>query len=270
MPRILWISDPHLNFLPGGGVREFAQAIVEDPRWQGFDAAVVTGDLAEFHNFDKLIERFADSLGKPVYFVLGNHDAYGGSISGLRQKAAGMKGKARWLVSEKLVQLCEGTALVGQDGWYDARFGDAARSEVVLSDFHHIKELKPVRGVRLFDKLREIADECAREAKSLIEAAIAAGNKRIVFATHVPPFWQAAWHEGQVSDRHWLPWMSSKAMGDVLSALAAAHPEVDFLVLCGHTHGDGTYQHAPNMKVLTGHSEYRDPRVTSKFDFVPG
>lgn len=266
MSKILWITDPHLNFLYGrGGAKAFGDLVKEEN--PDADGAVITGDIAEFDNFDKLIENFADGFGKPVWFVLGNHDCYNGSIAAARKNAARLKKLARYLPSEQLVQLAEGVALVGHDGWYDARFGDPKRSQVVLNDFIYIKELKFSRGEALFWKLREIADAGAVEARGLIEAAIDAGNKKIVFATHVPPFAQAAWHEGQMSDKHWLPWMSSRAMGETLNELAGTHPDVEFMVLCGHTHSSGTYQHCANLVVHTGHSAYRYPRVCGVFDF---
>lgn len=270
--RLIWLTDVHLNFIPHGASKTFGEYVLAEETQLGgpFDAVVVTGDIAEYTSFEELIEEFAQGVGKPVYFVLGNHDAYGGSIRGMRAKAEKMKGKARWLVSEQSVQLCEGTVLVGQDGWYDARFGDAKRSQVTLNDFMVIKELMPLRGAALFLALQGFADVFAAEARALLEAAIEAGNTRVVFATHVPPFWQATWHEGKQSDKHWLPWMSSKAMGDMLNELSASHPDVEFLVLCGHTHGAGTYQHAPNLKVLTGHSAYRLPRVSDRFEFSAG
>lgn len=264
--RLVWLTDVHLNFLFGrGGSKAFGEYVKEEHPTA--DGAVITGDIAEFDNFEKLIENFAEGFSKPVWFVLGNHDAYGGSIEAMRKNAARLKGLARYLPSEQLVQVGDGVALVGHDGWYDARFGDPKRSQVVLNDFLCVKELKFSRGEVLFMKLREIADAGAVEARGLIEAAIAAGNKKVVFATHVPPFAQAAWHEGQMSDKHWLPWMSSKAMGDMLNEVAGANPDVEFLVLCGHTHGAGTYQHCENLLVRTGHSVYRVPRVSDVFDF---
>jgi hypothetical protein len=137
----------------------------------------------------------------------------------------------------------------------------------VLNDFHYIKELKGFHTQALFAKLGEIADQMAAEADASLRQAVSDGYKQVVFATHVPPFAQAAWHEGQMSDKHWLPWMSSRVMGETLSKVAVENPDVDFLVLCGHTHGRGVYQHSPNLKVLTGESEYRYPRVTEVLEF---
>lgn len=263
--RLCWITDPHLDHLGPGGASDFGLYVKEIH--EEFDAVVITGDIGECHTFAELVESFAEGVSKPVWFVLGNHDCYGGSISQARVTAGKMKGRARWLVSERVVQLTEKTALVGHDGWYDARFGDYTRSQIVLNDFLMIKEFQALRGQKLADKLGRIADLAAQEGQAVIEQAIDAGNTQIVFATHVPPFAQATWHEGAMSDKHWLPWMSSRAMGEMLRSVAQAHPTISFLVLCGHTHSDGKYEAEPNLVVLTGHSAYKYPRVCGELDF---
>ena len=231
-------------------------------------AVVATGDIGEYPNFVSLIQQFADGVGAPVYFVLGNHDAYNGSIKGMLAKAFAMDHeRARWLVTERLVELAPGVALVGHDGWWDARYGEPLRSQVVMNDFLLIRELRNKTHSEIIETARKIADKFADEARVLLEEAVAKGYKRIVFATHVPPYAQATWHEGQMSDAHWLPWMSNRAMGEMLDDVTGTHPDVEFTVLCGHTHSSGRYERSPNLVVLTGHSEYRAPRVCGTFTF---
>lgn len=260
MVTIAWVTDPHFDCLPSGGSKAFGEGVREDV--PGLTHVVISGDLANFENYDAFLKQFQEGVGVPVYFVTGNHDAWNGSIKRMRAKSKKTPG---WLPQEQLVQLADKVVLVGHDGWYDARWGHPETSLVLLNDFFMIQELKPFSGHFLFLKLREIADSFAAEAQGLLEGALQAGNKHIVFATHVPPFPQAAWHEGKISDGHWLPWMSSKAMGDVLDALAYENPDVRFTVLCGHTHGKGVYHHARNMVVYTGESEYRSPRISKVF-----
>lgn len=86
--------------------------------------------------------------------------------------------------------------------------------------------------------------------------AAAKDNNQVVVVTHVPPFGGAAWHEGRPSDDDWVPWFSCKAIGDALLNCAVKNPAVDFLVICGHTHGSGEYSPCSNLKVKTGAAEY--------------
>ncbi|MFA6303158.1 MAG: metallophosphoesterase [Legionella sp.] len=59
----------------------------------------------------------------------------------------------------------------------------------------------------------------------------------------------------------WLPYFSSKASGDVLMNICTKHPNIDFLVLCGHTHGKAIYHPFPNLIVEAGHAEYKNPEI---------
>ena len=256
MNRIVWLTDPHLNFLPRKGAFHFGDSIRDD--YPNVDAAIVTGDIAEFESFLPLLDELQRGLGAPIYYVLGNHDAYGGSVSEMRVRATSHANeKIIYLPAGDLYELTPDTALVGVDGWYDARLGDARRSNVVMNDFQLIREF---RGKDSVTVAREIAD---REAEYALEKLrrTASVYKRILFATHVPPYAMATWHEGQMSDKHWLPWMSSLAMGNAIDTVSAEHLDVLFEVFCGHTHSDGVYERHSNVIVRTGHSAYRFPRV---------
>ena len=99
--------------------------------------------------WSKASKGFAEGLVKPVYFVLGNHDYYGGSIEGTRTVARGLSGNLRWLHSAGIVQLNRETALVGHEGWYDAQYGDPMGSRVWMSDFDLIEDLRGLRDRNL-------------------------------------------------------------------------------------------------------------------------
>ena len=79
--------------------------------------------------------------------------------------------------------------------------------------------------------------------------------------THVPPFREACWHEGRISDDNWLPHFTCKAVGDALLEAMAAAPDHRMTVLCGHTHGGGEAQVLPNLRVLTGDARYGQPVI---------
>jgi Icc protein len=82
----------------------------------------------------------------------------------------------------------------------------------------------------------------------------------LIVATHVPPFPEAAAWPGGLSDARHQPHAVSVHMGETLLRLADAHPTREILVLTGHTHGAGDYAPRPNLRVLTGASDYGRPR----------
>jgi len=81
----------------------------------------------------------------------------------------------------------------------------------------------------------------------------------------VPPLREAAWCHGRPSGDDYLPFFSSKAVGDMLLEVAESHPACQILVLCGHTHGGGEVQVLLNLRVLTGAAEYGHPKIERVF-----
>jgi len=268
----LWMTDPHLNFLAGARAsKALGEYLCQE---QSFDAVILSGDIAEAPSLCELLSAFAQGVApRPVYFVLGNHDYYRGSFISVQQamRTGIEEPNLVWLDEAEVTLLDENTALVGHQGWFDARLGNATKSRVVMNDFsaieelreHYLSELNWVHGGRaaLIAKLHEIGDAAACEAKAKLQEALRARSTAI-FVTHFPPFKEACWHEGAISDDHWLPWFTCQAMGSALLETAHQHPDKRILVLCGHTHSPGQYDPAPNLRVLTGKAVYGAPDVS--------
>lgn len=270
--NLIWLTDPHLNFLPGlQATRALGEYLSKE---QSFDAVVLSGDIAEAPSLRNRLAAFAQGVGpRPVYFVLGNHDYYRGSFASVQREIR--KGFDQpnlvWLDDAEVTLLDDDTALVGHQGWFDARLGDAATSGVVMNDFSSIAELREhflsdlnwIHGDRsaLIAKLHELGDAAAREAATKLQSAMRV-RRTTIFVTHFPPFKEACWHEGAISDDHWLPWFTCQAMGAALLDAARQHPDRRILVLCGHTHSPGQYDPAPNLRVLTGKAVYGAPEVS--------
>jgi predicted phosphodiesterase len=264
--NLLWITDPHFNFLGGGKTRVFGESCkILFPR---AEACVITGDIGECGDFMEMLGAFADGLERDVFFVLGNHDAYSGGVKEMQGRAAeamhGGRNDIWYLPHTGLRKLTDGVCLIGVDGWYDARLGKPKESKIVMNDFLLVREMRVTDVVKAAQK---IADNEAGVAVDALDEAARKGYKRIVFATHVPPYAEATWHEGKMSDAHWLPWMSSYVMGDVLDHFAAHNPNVTTTVLCGHTHSPGIYDRRPNLQVRTGSAAYHKPRVSEELRF---
>lgn len=256
--KIGWLSDIHLNFLKDIEVSAFIDKLVS----ADVDLWVISGDIGEANCVLDYLNCLTSGLERPVYFVLGNHDYYGSSIKKVTQRvmAATREGKLEGLNTSGPIELDGGIALVGDDGWGDARFGDPLRSQVELSDFFMIKELSRLSRTKLIARTRALGDECAaRLAPKLAEAAD--GNAKVCIVTHVPPFEGAAWYAGKQSGPEWLPWFSCASTGRVISECAERHPDVDFLVLCGHTHGAGYFEALKNVTVYTAGAKYESPEI---------
>lgn len=259
MMRVAWLTDIHLNFVPPEPMRRF----FDEVHRQAPDCVVVSGDIAEGHNLLDYLRHLETGLAMPVYFVLGNHDFYRNSIAAVRESARTYSAQSRYLrylPAADVVPLTPTTALLGHDGWADARLGDFANTDVWLNDHLLIKEIASRNKAVLGPRLRQLGDEAAAHFRRVLPPALVK-YRHLLVATHVPPFKEACWYEGRISGDDWLPHFTCKAVGDVLREFMQANPDRTMTVLCGHTHGRGQARILDNLTVLTGGSTYGQPEV---------
>lgn len=265
MVRLAWVTDIHLNFLQPEHRRDFYDALLSlSP-----DAVLITGDIGESPSFDVLLIEMARAIARPVYFVLGNHDFYRGTIAEVRERAARLTQQETlltYLTSACLVPLTQHTALVGHDGWADGRLGDFDRSEVLLNDYLLIEELRKWDGDFVLDRdalrteLHRLGDETAAHFAKVLPMAFRT-HRRAIALMHPPPFREACLHRDVLADDDWLPHFSCGAAGQTIRSLLRTRPECHLTVLCGHTHCFGKSQILDNLEVVTGGAEYGHPIV---------
>ena len=259
MPKLVWITDPHLNFVSEAQIRDFMATV----RAHQPNAILVGGDIAQAHNLEPILRLMAETVDCPIYFVLGNHDYYGSSIAAVRQSIRTLCGDVPslvWLNEAGVVRLSDTTALVGHDGWADGRLGDYAASRIRLNDYRLIADLAGLEKMQRLAVLHRLGDEAAAHLQTVLPTALERHRQAIVL-THVPPFRQACWHEGHISGDHWLPHMTCAAAGDALAPIMQQRPDRKATVLCGHTHSAGEAPILQNLHVSTGGAEYGSPAM---------
>jgi 3',5'-cyclic AMP phosphodiesterase CpdA len=263
--RLAWLTDIHLNFLRPAQLEAFCDGLLS----AGPEALLITGDISEAPQLEGHLRLLEERLARPIYFVLGNHDYYRGSIAEVRERVRALCAGSRhlrWLPQAGVVELAPGCALVGHDGWADGRAGDWAGSEVELNDYYRIRELtfpdKP-------ERLAAMTGLAAEAAAHLRLALAGTRAERVLVATHVPPFAEACWHQGKMSDAQWLPHFTSVAVGEALRQAAQAQPGRKLEVYCGHTHSSGVVRVLPNLEVWTGAAEYGRPELAGLIQVGP-
>lgn len=261
--KIAWLTDPHLNFLKPSEREMFYQQIKQAK----VNSVLITGDIAESQDVCELLNEFNANINLPIYFVLGNHDYYFGSVTEVRENIRRLCQSNKnlvWLGQPTAVQLGSDTLLVGHDGWADARYGDFDHSTVTLNDSRLITDLYHaflLSKSALKNEMQRLADEDAAVLANTIHEIIDGGIKNIIVATHIPPFPECSWHKNQPNDENWLPYFSSKATGDVLRIIAEKYKHVNFVVLCGHTHSEAKVKFSDNLEARVGKVEYSQPAI---------
>ncbi len=261
--KLAWLTDIHLNFLNIESRKKFYEEILAT----NCNALLISGDIAEAPCLVDLLNEMVMQIKKPIYFVVGNHDYYRGIIGDVRNALTALSASHAhlfWLPTTGIQLLPNDTLVLGQDGWADGRLGDYQNSQISLNDSRMIIDLfqeKILGKHQLLQKMQELADLDSNALQNNLIQAVKQHPKKIIVLTHVPPFKEACLHNGKISDDNWLPYFSSKAMGDVLTPFACNNPSIDFLVLCGHTHSDACYQPLANLTVKTGQAEYYQPVI---------
>jgi len=255
--RLGWITDIHLNFVSRPKRLDF-YAHLRREKLQGL---LLGGDVGEADSVTTFLAEIADELRIPIYFVLGNHDFYHGTIAGVRARVAREASGSpwlHWLNTSGVIQLTADTALIGHDSWADGRLGDFVHSEVLLNDYLLIGELSGLDKHERYRKLNALGDESGDFIGNRLHEALAQ-FKNVIVLTHVPPFRESCWHEGKISNDEYLPHFACRAVGDRLATIMRAHPDNTMVVLCGHTHSSGVVRILDNLEVRTGGSEYGKP-----------
>ncbi len=263
--RFGWLTDVHLNFVNLPAREAFAERLAAD-RLHGL---LITGDISEADDVAWQLQQLSHEAACPVYFVLGNHDFYRGSIARVRKTMEDLctqHSHLHYLTGRSPIRLSDQWILCGDDGWADARVGNFYRSNVRMNDFRLIEELTELDSrARCRFLRREGTASALRLGRQL--AAAASLSDRIVVLTHIPPFRESCWYDGGHSDDNWAPFFVCHAVGWILQRFCRLHPQHEVLVLCGHTHHAGRSRIAQNLTVWTGAAEYGSPRMSQIIEF---
>src|SRR5437016_2472842 len=142
MKRLLWLTDLHLDFVDDDG--EIA-TFLERISGPGVDAVLIGGDIGIATTLDHHLGLIERCLQRPVYFVLGNHDFYGGRIAEVRRGVSDLCRRStwlNWLPDAGIVDLSDETCLVGHDSWADGRLGLGSSSSMMLNDYFCIEDFQ--------------------------------------------------------------------------------------------------------------------------------
>jgi len=147
---------------------------------------------------------------------------------------------------------------VGDKGLPEAKARDG--STIRLNDYKLIAELSGLDTIALEARLQALGAEAAEHLRTALPRALERHGSAIL-VTHVPPFREACWHQGRLSDDNWLPHFSCGAVGEAIRDIMSARPDRRLLVLCGHVHSSGSARPLPNVAVETAGAVYGRPEV---------
>jgi 3',5'-cyclic-AMP phosphodiesterase len=256
---LAWLTDLHLD-----AAEEYQiQQLLLDITALNTDIILVGGDTCNGTKAFNYLLSIAKMTEKEVYFVLGNHEFYHHSITQVRKLAQQLSDthpQLHYLTKESIIELTPTTALIGHDGWSDARAGDFMHSTILLHDYTLISELRNLDKSKLKLKLNQLGTQAAQNIKKKLEGAFKSYTN-IILLTHTPPFQAACIYDKHISDDNWAPHFVCKAMGDMLFKMMKENPDKQVAVYCGHAHHMADISLLPNLKVMVGESILGSPQI---------
>jgi predicted phosphohydrolase len=270
MATYAWATDIHLDHLGDDQQKliKFGESLI-----QGNPTGILlTGDISVARKLTYHLSAVEKIVQRPIYFVLGNHDYYGGTLEPVRKamrELTNLSPFLRYMPTMPYLGITQSTAIVGHDGWYDALLGDWQNSNFQMSDWTAIGDFIPVNGNKatIVTLARKLAHEGVQHVHNGIKQAVRY-HKNIVVLTHFPPFPQCHVYQGKQGDAGAMPWFTSKFMGDMLMDASKAFPQCNFTVMCGHTHGKWDGQITPNLTVHVGAADYGSPMLQGTIDLA--
>ncbi len=255
MRRLAWATDIHLDRLIERDYREYIEYLKElNP-----DCLVISGDIGEGEYVCKSLAEFDEAFNFPIYFVLGNHDFYFGSFAGVENNVRALVAKSRnlhWLTETGIVALNDSTALIGVEGWGDARHGTYDLSEGSTRDVLTINDYKNLNREEIRLLLESKADKDAGILRPVLTEAIKT-YPNVIFVTHVPPFVEVCFDRSlRICGEYKLPFYTCKVIGDMLLEKMSENPQCQMNVLCGHTHEKADLEILENLRVRVKESGY--------------
>ena len=250
--KYLWITDPHIK---PWGRRQFLNTILnEKPK-----AIFLTGDISNsYQTLMGDLDFLGMRVGRPVYFVTGNHDYHGSDFetvhSGIR-RLCNEHSNLVWIDEELPIALTEEVGIVGNRGWYDAFCGNTEFLKFTI-DWWLIKDFRnlPNFNARI-EMFRELAKKSAEEVCEKLLVALEQ-FKSVYLLTHFPTHKEANRCHSLLSEAFYEPYNTNIVLGKKLEEIMAKYKKRHLTVLSGHTHEAAIIHAARNIEVRVGKGSY--------------
>jgi hypothetical protein len=124
--------------------------------------------------------------------------------------------------------------------------------------------IKELRGSRqeAFKKIALLGDQSAKALREILPLALTQ-YRRIIVATHVPPFRQGLRFNDKKCEPCRYPHFVNIAAGNAIGGIAKEFPNKKISVLAGHTHTPRSARILPNLSVEVG-----APRMLNTLDLA--
>lgn len=252
--KYLWFTDTHLNLAWPFSARRLIR-IIQDESPEG---VFITGDISDGKHVEYYLDRLASELTCNIYFVLGNHDFHHRTIASVHSDIKRLSNRYSnlfWLTDSEVISLNEDTAIIGTEGWYDAKYGNSNWLRYTLDRFFIID----FKSKNSLQEQMNICQSLAKKSAEMIEKKLTKAlenHKTVYILTHFPPWKEATRDEGTWLESFWLPYNTNTLLGDAIEKVMKGRKKKKSIVLAGHTHEQVYITVKPNIECRVNKANY--------------
>lgn len=265
--KVLWLTDLHLDKADHRRKR----ALLAQISGMEYDMLVITGDISSAPFLAGHLRELAAACSpRPLYFVLGNHDFYSGTIDAVEKEVDNVCRTTKnlhHLQGREIIPLSHDTALIGNRGWADARAGWGNKTIIRSRDHHTIGDFRKLTKEALFTRMEMLGHESAVSFRRILPVALGR-YRHVVVATHVPPFHQAALYNGDPCGATHQPHFVNLSAGMALCGITRQFPRKRVTILAGHTHSSIHTWILGNLDVRVGGAQTGTPAAQQVLEFA--
>lgn len=207
----------------------------------------ITGDIGDPSNNWKFLNELLEAVNRSVYFLLGNHDFYQGTISQARQKAAKIcqQHSNAFYLHECEGFMMDGHLVLGVDGWANT---DKTSLHGTTWDSEQIFDLQNLSIEQLQQVMNQFAEEDTALLLKKCRQSLSSSIHSVCIFTHIPPV-DARLGSGKTRAMQEMRTVFySEALSKGLHELTKYYPKVNFQVFSGHLHRKISYGISNNLQ----------------------
>jgi len=229
--KYLWFTDTHL--LPFNRFKMLNTILDEKPA-----GVFLTGDISNSsYTLMGDLDFLGKRIGRPLYFVLGNHDYHFSSIHKTHQGVRELCQKHRnliWMTEADIVPLNEEVALIGSEGWYSCE-GDSSYLKWtfdwwLINEFENMPDMKS-----RIEAFKWLAEQSANVLSERLERALE-NYKTVYLLSHFTSWKEANRCSSLLSEAFWEPYNTNIPLGLALEKVMVTRKKRHLVCLMGHSH----------------------------------
>jgi predicted MPP superfamily phosphohydrolase len=253
-----WLSDLHLDRLEEPQINHLLKQIADSR----MECIAISGDISHAQGLTAHLHAIASACyPRPVFFVCGNHDYYGGSVASVDADIRAICAKTEnlhLLDGQEIIPLNRHTCLIGDGGWPDVRAGYGMDTCVRSPDHRAIRDFHGMNRQQFMLRMQEMGKCSAAKIRNILPLALTR-YPRVILLTHVPPFPRAVrYNDGPCGPRH-LPYYANLSAGLAIQGIAGAFPHRRITILAGHAHSACVTHIGTTICVRVAHARAGSP-----------